>query len=98
MGKYLVLWKMDQSRVSVDPKERGAARLAFLELVKKDLETGTATDWGAFVGEAKGYVIHEGSEVEVAVALEQYVPFAHYKVHPISTLGQVKQATEALLE
>jgi hypothetical protein len=98
MGKYLVLWEMDQSRIPVDPKERGAAWMAFLGLVKQDLETGTVTEWGAFVGETKGYAIHEGTEVEVAVTMQQYVPFACYEVHPISTLDQVKQVTEALLK
>ena len=72
--------------------------MAFLGLVKQDLETGTAKDWGAFVGETKGYTIHEGTEVDVAVTLQQYVPFARYKVHPLSTLDQVKQVTEALLK
>ena len=98
MGKYLVLWEMDQSRIPADPKERGAAWMAFLGLVKQDLETGTVTDWGAFVGDTRGYVIHEGTEVDVAVTLQQYIPFARYEVHPISTLDQVRQVTGALLK
>jgi len=53
---------------------------------------------GVFVGENKGYVIHEGTEVEVAVTLQQYVPFARFKVYPVETVGQVEQVIETLLK
>lgn len=98
MGKYLVLWEMDESRIPVDPKERGAGWKGLMELVKKDLETGTSKDWGAFVGEHKGYAIQEGTEVEVAAALQQYVPFVRFEVHAVETVAQVDQLVESLLE
>jgi hypothetical protein len=97
MGKYLVLWEMDESRIPVDPKARGTAWKGLMELVKKGLETGPAKDWGAFVGENKGYVIHEGAELEVAATLQQYVPFARFKVYPVMTVAQIDQLVESLL-
>ena len=98
MGKYLVLWEMDESKIPVDPKARGSAWQNLIDLVKQGLEGGIAKDWGAFVGEHRGYVIHEGTEVEVAVTLQQYVPFARFKVYPVETVGQVEQVIEALLK
>jgi hypothetical protein len=98
MGKYLVLWELDESRLPVDPKERGSAWQMFMGMVKQDLETGTARDWGSFVGAHKGYTIHEGTEVEVAVALQQYVPFVRFDVIPIATVDHVNQLIEALLK
>ena len=55
-------------------------------------------DWGAFVGESRGYTISEGSEVEVALALQQYEPFVTFKTHPVETVGQVDELVDALLE
>ncbi len=98
MGKYLVLWELDPSKIPVDPKDRGTAWKAFMEMVKQDLETGPAVDWGAFVGEGRGFAIHEGTEVEVATALQQFVPFVDYKVHPISSVSQVDELIDGLLQ
>jgi hypothetical protein len=98
MGKYLIIWELDHSKIPVDPKERGAAWQMFMNMVKQDLETGPVVDWGAFVGESRGYVISEGSEVEVAIALQQYVPFVTFKTHPVETVSQVDELVDALLE
>ena len=98
MGKYLVIWELDHSKIPIDPKERGAAWQMFMGMVKQDLEKGPAVDWGSFVGESRGYTIHEGSEVEVALALQQFVPFVSYKVHPVATISQIDELVAALLE
>ena len=97
MGKWLVLWELDESKIPVDPKERGSAWQMLMALVKQDLEEGTGKDWGAFVGEHRGYTIHEGTQLEIAVTLQQYVPFVRFTVHPVETVGQVEQLIEALL-
>ena len=98
MGKWLVLWELDESKIPVDPKERGSGWQMLMALVRQDPEEGTAKDWGAFVGEHRGYVIHEGTELEIAVALQQYVPFARFEVHAVETVDQVEQVIDALLK
>jgi hypothetical protein len=98
MGKYLIIWELDHSKIPIDPKERGAAWQMFMTMVKQDLEKGPVVDWGAFVGESRGYTISEGSEVEVATALQQYVPFVNFKVHPVETISQVDELVASLLE
>jgi hypothetical protein len=60
-----------------------------LEIVKGDLKSNKASDWGAFVGETNGYSIMEGTEVEVASLCMQYAPYVLFKVHPIATVAQV---------
>ena len=96
MGKYLVLWEIDRTKVPVNPKERGAGWNFLMEMVKQDIKKGMAKDWGAFVGEINGYVIAEGSETEIGIMLQQYVPFCHFKVHPISSVSQVDEVIKAL--
>jgi hypothetical protein len=89
MGKYLVLWEVDRSRVPVDAKERGTAWGLLMDMVKKDIQAGITKDWGAFVGETNGYAIDEGTEVEVGNTLMQYAPYVNFEVHPIASVAQV---------
>ena len=96
MGKYLALWKIDQTRIPVDPKERGAGWSALMALVKKNLEIGLTKDWGAFVGETSGYAIYEGTELEVMNNIQQYIPFAFFQVHPIASVDQVSKMIKSL--
>jgi hypothetical protein len=98
MGKYLLLWEIDPTRVPVDPKQRAAAWKPLIEMVKQDMKKGTSKDWGSFVGEANGYGIAEGTEVEVGNMLQQYSPFVHFKVHPIASLSQVEEMMKALIK
>ena len=96
MGKYLITWKVDQSKIPVDPKQRGEGWGLLIAMVTQDLEKGIMRDWGAFVGEASGYAIYEGGELEVMKALQQYVPFCVFKAHPLATVGQVNDMVKSL--
>jgi len=64
MGKYLVLWEIDQTKIPVDPKERKDTWSLFMAVVRQDIEKGIVTDWGGFIGETKGYSINEGRSDE----------------------------------
>jgi len=96
MGKYLLLWEIDATKIPVSPKERGAGWKVLMEMVKQDIKRGFTKDWGAFVGELSGYAVDEGTEVEVMNALQQYTPFVHFKVHPIASVTQVDEMIKAL--
>jgi hypothetical protein len=89
MGKYLVLWEVDRSRVPVDAKERGATWGLMVDMVKKDMQAGVSKDWGSFVGELRGYAVAEGTELEVGNMLMQYTPYVTFEVHPIASVAQV---------
>jgi len=96
MGKYLMIWEIDTTKIPINPKERGAGWNALMEMVKQDIKKGINKDWGAFVGEVKGYAVMEGSEVEVMNALQQYVPFVHFMAHPIASVSQVDEMIKGL--
>jgi len=89
MGRYLLLWKIDPSRIPVDAKERGVAWTLMLEMVKQDIKSGKTKDWGAFVGETNGYTVVEGTEVEIGSLLMQYAPYVQFEVHPVASVTQV---------
>jgi len=96
MGRYLVLWEVDQSRVPVDAKERGTAWSLLMAMVKEDMKAGKLKEWGAFVGEINGYSVYEGTEVEVSSMLAQYDPYVIFKVHPVGTVAQVDEVVRSL--
>lgn len=96
MGKYLMLWEIDTTKIPLSPKERGAGWDLLMGMVKQDIKKGLNKDWGAFVGEINGYAVLEGTEVEIMNALQQYVPFVHFKVHPVASVSQVDEMIKAL--
>ena len=96
MGKYLMLWEIDWTKVPVNPKERGAGWSLLLEMVKEDMKKGLTKDWGTFIGELGGYAVNEGSELEVMNAVQRYTPFVRFKLHPIGSVSQVDEMIKAL--
>ena len=96
MARYLLLWEVDQTKIPINPKERGAGWAALMNMVRQDREKGITKDWGAFVGESKGYAVNEGSELEVMKALQQYVPFVRFQVYPIASESLVNEMIKGL--
>ena len=96
MGKYLVLWEMNQTKVPISPQNRGTAWAALTDMIREAMEKGITKDFGAFVGELRGYSILEGTEVEVSNELQQYVPFAIFEVHAVMSLKQTNEMIKAL--
>ena len=96
MGRYLVLWEVDQSRAPVDAKERGGAFSLLMAMVRQDREAGMIKDWGTFVGEINGFAVYEGTEVEVGSALVKYVPYVSFKVHPLASESQTNEIIKSL--
>ena len=96
MAKYLIRWEIDQTKIPLDPRQRGEGWGFLLAMVKQDIEKKITTDWGAFIGEGCGYTVIEGSEVEVMNALQQYVPYCTFKTHPVASVGQVEEMLKAL--
>jgi hypothetical protein len=96
MGKYLLLWEIDQTKIPIDPKERGDGWGLLMAMVKQDIEKGITKDFGSFVGENNGYAIMEGTELEVMNTIAQYVPYCIFKVHPVASESQVNEMIKAL--
>jgi hypothetical protein len=91
MGKYLLKWRLDPSRVPVDPKERGATWTHLMNMIKQDREKGILQDWGAVPSEGTGYCIVEGSNLDVMLMTEQYVPYVSFETCPVATIFEVDE-------
>ena len=97
MGRYHLLWEADTTRTPVDRKERGTLVKGLLDIVKQDIEKGITKDWGGFLGEAKGYAIVEGTELEIAKMIQQYTPFVSFEVHPVTSLSDWDELVKNLV-
>jgi hypothetical protein len=98
MGKYLVLWQIDPARVPTDPKEKGAAWLALIEVLKADMKKGFHKDWGAFPAEMKGYSIAECTETQLVSLCMPYLPYVRFEVHPVISLAQDEEVIRASMK
>jgi hypothetical protein len=98
MGKYLVRWEIDTSRLPVSRKERAAGWKALMNFVKEDIKDGLTLEWGAFVGELRGFAIFEGDEVEINVRIQKYSPFVTFKLRAITSVEQTEQLLEEMVK
>ena len=91
MGKYFMIWEIDQSKIPISREERAAAWKPMIDMVKQGIEDGLIKEWGNFVGEARGYSVAEGTEVEISSFNQNWVPFVNFKVHPVATVSDVEE-------
>ncbi len=91
MGRYLCLWEIDKEKIPMDPKERADGWLMLMALIRQDFEKGRLKDWGAFVGGIDGYAVLEGTEVELELMTNQYIPLVFFKLHPAATADQIEE-------
>jgi hypothetical protein len=96
MGKFMAFWEVDQSKIPIDPKERGEGWSMLMAMVRQDFEKGILKDWGAFLGESNGYAVWEGSEIDVMKTIQQYVPFCIFDIHAIATEERVNEMLASL--
>jgi len=98
MPKYFMTWEVDPTRVPTDPKERGAMWLGMTEMVKQEIKAGITSDWGAFVGESKGYSVGEQSVLDLSKTLQQFYPFVTFQVHQVMSIDEVAELAKSLTE
>ena len=96
MGKYLLFWELDRTKIPVDPKERRVGFDMLMEVIKQDIEKGILKDWGVFVGKSHGYSVVQGTEIEVIKAIQRYTPFICFAAHSITSVTQAGEMIKAL--
>ena len=96
MGKYLILWEADESKIPVDPNERRDGWLLALEATKQDIKDGLVKDWAVFAGQPNGYSIAEGTEVDILKITMKYMPFFRFKVILLASVEQAEEAIKSI--
>ncbi len=89
LEKYLLLWSLNKPLIPTDPKERASSWGMMLEMVKTDMNSGLAKDWGAFPGENRGYIIAEGTTLDIMKMTQQFAPYVSFEIHPVASINQI---------
>jgi len=89
-------WELDTTKVPIDPKERAAAWLPMIQMVKQDMQSGLLKEWGTYIGEMKGFSVFEGSEEEASKMAQKYIPFVYFTTHPIITIDQMEKLVQEM--
>ena len=96
MGRYLMTWEIDTSKLPISREERAAAWKPMIDMVKDGIRDGRIKQWGTFVGELKGFSIAEGTEEEIGYFNQQWVPFVSFTSHAFATVEDVGKMIENL--
>ena len=96
MGRYLVLWEADESKIPIAPEERKFGWQMATEMVEQDIKDGLVKDYGAFVGQPNGFTIAEGTRDEIINMTMKFMPFFRFKVMPLASIDQVKEAIKTI--
>lgn len=97
MGKYLLLWRLNENLMPIDPKERASGWGMLMEMVKKDISKGIQKDWGSFAGENRGYCVLEGGVSDVLKMTQQYIPYVKFEVHPVASVNEIEEMLKQML-
>ena len=96
MGKVLLLWELDRTRMPDDPKERITSWTMMMDMIKNDLKSGGLKEWGMFTAEMAGYAVREGTDEEIAIGTGRYEPYVKFKAYSILSVSQTEEVIKAL--
>ena len=94
MGKCLVLFELNMSRVPEEPKEQVKFFERLRNMAIEDLENGPMKDFGLFLGTDDGYQICEGTEEEIFMHLTKYIPYFKFRVHSVVKMDQLEEISK----
>jgi len=96
MGRYIILWEADESKIPIDPEERKVGWQMATEMVRQDIKDGLVKDYGAFIGQPNGFTIAEGTEEQILNMTVKFMPFFRFKVIPIASIEQVEEVVKTI--
>ena len=92
MGRYLVMWEADESKIPLDPEERKMSWLGAIEMERQNMKERGTVDWGCFIGTTKGYSIHEGSKEDAINSTLQFIPYFKFQIFEVVNIDELESA------
>jgi hypothetical protein len=96
MGRYLVLWEADESKIPIAPEERKIGWQMATEMVEQYIKDGLVKDYGAFVGQPNGFIIADGTRDDIINMTIKFMPFFRFKVISIASIDQIKEVIKTI--
>ena len=94
---YLVLIEMDPSAIPKDPKERMNIMAPFIEMTKKDLDSGELKMWGVSPDAHTGFAVSNQDLKTLYTKAQTVAPYAKFNVMPMLSLDEAVDAMKAML-
>jgi len=88
MTKYLIIWKVVNSRIPDDMETHLKRAIKLSQMVQESMKAGKTKEWGTRPDGTRGYSVFEGSETDLALEAAKYGPLFEYEVYPILTVDQ----------
>jgi hypothetical protein len=85
-----------RAKYQIAPEERKIGWQMATEMLEQDIKDGLVKDYGAFVGQPNGFTIAEGTRDEVIKMTIKFLPFFRFKVIPVASIDQVKEAIKTI--
>ncbi|MEN8245680.1 MAG: hypothetical protein ABFS43_12360 [Thermodesulfobacteriota bacterium] len=92
MGRYLILWEADESKIPLDTEERRMAWLGAIEMERVNMNQGTTKDWGCFIGTTKGFSISEGTKEEIMDSTIKFIPYFKFQIFEVANINELETA------
>ena len=86
---YLLLSEIDYSAMPTDPAERGKLMASFMEIVKKDLDSGALMTWGMSPGGYRGFVLTKQDPKDLYAKTSMFIPHVKQEVLPMLSYDEV---------
>ena len=97
MSTYLLIWDLNPNYITEDHAKRAGQWKHLMQMVEEDMKKGVMKDWGSFIAERGGYCIAEGSEIDVGLLAQRYVPYVEFKTHACASVDQTRQLLETMV-
>ncbi len=91
MTKFLTLWELDRTRIPDSPEDQMQYFAMLTNMIKEDMRNGKTIGFGAFAGGFKGFVIREGTELEIHMEISKYSKFTNHKTFPFLEVSQLEE-------
>jgi hypothetical protein len=96
--KYVTLWEMDMDRFPADPVESGKIMMKLIDMTKQWQQANPDGEWGAFIGENKGYSTGAKSAEEIMKINMMFKPYVHFKVYQAMSIDEVEAGMKSLMQ
>lgn len=94
MTKFLTLWEVDRTRIPDSPEDQMQYFARCLNMIKEDMKNGKTVGFGMFVGGFKGYVIREGTELEIQMEISKYAKITNHETYPFLEMSELEEMFE----
>ena len=98
MLKYVTLWELEMSKLPNDANERVTVMTKMIEMTKQVLKENPGSEWGAFIGEGKGYSIGSKTPQDIMKINMMFSPYVQFKVYQAVSIDEFEEVFKSMMQ